>query len=92
MPAKKHAIRVRPVDKIIGQNVIKHRSRLSLSQEALGGRMSMAQPAVLNYENGKTRFTVLMLMRFAKALDEMSWRVLLDGLPDTHKVPRAWFD
>ena len=91
MPSAKNAIRVRPVDKIIGQNVIPHRGRLNLSQEELGALAKMTQPAVLNYENGKTRFTILMLMRFAKALD-ISWRELLKGLPDTDDVPPAWFD
>ncbi len=87
MPKAGYKLTPHPIDQLIGHLVLRRRLVLNLSQPQLARQMRLTQPTLSNYEKGKTRFTIFMVIKFARHLN-MPWRALLKNLPD--EIPEEW--
>lgn len=68
-----------PVDRVVGENVRRHRLRRGLSQTSLAEKIGLTFQQVQKYERGANRISASKLFDISKAL-EVDVRALFDGL------------
>ena len=71
----------------IGKNILELRRRKGMSQDELVEKLFVTRQTVSNYENGKSRPDVEMLMKIAEVL-ESDMNAVLYGLPVPEEVIR----
>lgn len=70
----------------IGKRIQKFRRKLKMSQEQLAEQINVSVPHMSNIENGKTKFSIQVLIKLAGALDTTPDRLLLDQLKDSNQA------
>ena len=64
----------------IGKNIRDLRQQKEMTQEELAEKLFVTRQTISNYEQGKTRPDIDMLVKLAEALDE-DVKILLYGIP-----------
>ncbi len=66
--------------KLIGARIRKRRKELNMSQERLAELIDVSTPHMSNIENGKTKFSLPVLLNLANALDTTMDALMVDHL------------
>lgn len=70
----------------IGKRIQKFRRELKMSQERLAEQIDVSVSHMSNIENGKTKFSLPVLIELAGALNTTPDRLLLDQLKDSSQA------
>ena len=81
MPTKN----VKPVDRLVGENIRAHRLTIGLTQEELAGKIGLTFQQVQKYEKGANRVSGSRLIQIAEALN-VPVVSLFEGA-DTSRLP-----
>lgn len=70
----------------LGKRIKRIRGEKKISQEKLAEMIDVSIPHMSNIENGKTKFSIQVLIKLAGALDTTPDRLLLDQLKDSNQA------
>ncbi|MBQ9120501.1 MAG: helix-turn-helix transcriptional regulator [Lachnospiraceae bacterium] len=71
---------------LLGERIRKRRKELKLSQEKLAERIDVSSPHMCNIENGKTKFSLQVLVDLANALETTPNALLADHIDNKDGV------
>ena len=71
---------------LLGERVRQRRKELKLSQEKLAERIDVSTPHMCNIENGKTKFSLQVLVNLANALETTPNVLLVDHIDHAQEV------